>query len=147
MLGHDLLQCCATKFVAVLTNYKLSNWKLMSSDKSILSLNTATDLSRYIAKDYGLTVLHTYIFLISMPVCYELWCCSKKLTAVEGRDNQSHHSKTPLILTMGLFHNRSGNDWRLDYSGNSAYRVTRRVVSGRSKQYLLWPETTLQGPL
>ena len=56
MLGHDLLQCCATKFVAVLTNYKLSNWKLMSSDKSILSLNTATDQSPDITKDHGLTL-------------------------------------------------------------------------------------------
>ena len=40
--------------------------------------------------------------------------------AVEGRDNQSLHSKTPLILTTSLFHNRGEIDWSLDYSGNPA---------------------------
>ena len=66
-------------------------------------------------------VLSLAFFLTSIPMYYELWQCSTKLTAaVEGQDNQSHHSYTPLILSMGLFHNRSGNDWWLDYSGNSA---------------------------
>ena len=33
------------------------------------------------------------------------------LTAVvEGGDNQSHHSKKPLILTMGLLYNKGQND-------------------------------------
>ena len=40
--------------------------------------------------------------------------------AVEGRDNQSHHSIKPLILTTSLFHNRGEIDWSLDYSGNPA---------------------------
>ena len=40
--------------------------------------------------------------------------------AVEGRDNQSHHSIKPLILITSFFHNRGEIDWSLDYSGNPA---------------------------